>query len=83
MAIKKSVTLYGVQVVDSYIRVDSFGGTKTSLDAKICIYAAKGEPEPFFCMQHTFAYDVNAENPLVQAYASLKKQEIFLGAADV
>lgn len=83
MAIKKTIdTIYGVTVVDAYIRVSDLRIiNKVTLAFNVCAYADSSK-SAIQEAQVQCGYDLNGANPLEQAYTHLKTLPEFAGAVD-
>ena len=84
MAIKKTVTtVYGIEVVDAYHRVENVEiQGKTSIAYRVRSYK-DGSGLPFFDERFiTSEYDINGDNPIAQAYSNVKKLPEFIDAMD-
>lgn len=83
MALKKSTsTVYGVEVVDAYHRVESvIVNSKNVISFAVRSY---NDPSlPFFQeTQYSCAYVLEGKNPIAQAYEHLKTLPEFAGAVD-
>jgi len=83
MAIKKTIsTVYGLQAVDAYHRVESLQlRGKTEILFAIRSYADVNKPS-FQEQSLSCAYSLTGENPIKQAYEHLKTLPEFVGATD-
>ena len=82
MAIKcKTTTLSGVVLNEAYCRAVDFSVGKDQMSFNVQIFADK-EKSPVEAERFTAPYDLNGENPYVQAYGHLKTLSKFAGAQD-
>ena len=82
MAIIKNIELEnGIKVDGAYLRVENPSLTKDSLTFSVRKYVEAGKA--FFVEEYfTTLYDINGENPFIQAYEYLKTLEEFKDAED-
>jgi hypothetical protein len=84
MALKKHISIFGVQVPSAYIRVENVAlSGKTSGVAQLCVYASEPSNGVVSSSAFGFPYDMEGDNPIKQAYEHLKTLPEFAGAADV
>ncbi|WP_448144623.1 hypothetical protein [Pseudomonas silesiensis] len=83
MALRKSIEFKGIAVVDAYIKIATtsipFGNDRLEVYVH---YMASPEAPPFNTEGFQFAYDIEGENPIKQAYEQMKALEAFAGAED-
>lgn len=83
MALKVSLNIGGIVVSDAYVKVESFTGDKNHLRFVTVVKICKdSEPLPLPNEAYGFEYELNAGNPLEQAYVYLKTLPEFTGAVD-
>ena len=82
MAIKHNITLSnGLAAPESYIKVSSVHVTKSNGTAIVSFHAQQ-DKEAFQSKSYVFDYDLDAANPIRQAYNHLKSLPEFTGATD-
>ncbi|MBC54118.1 MAG: hypothetical protein CMQ34_09840 [Gammaproteobacteria bacterium] len=87
MAIQTDYDFRGIRVKDAYIKILHFGGNAQFINFTVGVFAnvekaGEGEKidEVYFDMM---PFDIDAGNPLRQAYGKLKQISRFANAADV
>ena len=82
MALKLDINFNGLVVPDAYVKVNSFEGDKMNLAFNVSTSVTAGYcpfmPIKSYCCSH----DINAGNPLEQAYDYLKTLPDFSDATD-
>ena len=82
MAIKCNITTQsGVTINEAYCRAIDFSVGKNQMSFNLQIFADK-EKQSIESDRLTAIYDLNGENPYVQAYKHLKTLQKFSGATD-
>ena len=82
MAIKCNITTQsGVTINEAYCRTVDFSVGKDQLSFNLQIFANK-EKSPVETDRLTAPYDLNGENPYIQAYKHLKTLPKFAGSID-
>lgn len=83
MALKKDfITSQGIEIKDAYIRVYAVDcGTKNHASAKIAVQVAQGKPIVEQIIG-SFDFNLQGQNPFVQAYIFAKTLPAFAGASD-
>lgn len=83
MAIMKNIELEnGIKVDGAYLRVENISLNKTDISFNIRKYVDKNKS--FFSEDYlTCLYNIEGENPFIQAYEYLKTLEEFKDAEDV
>lgn len=83
MALSKDWSFHGVTFPGAYIKVSQFSGTKAEMRVTVLVSAARGE-DPFHVAYYDVPVDLDAGNPVTQAYDWLKANHPdFDGAEDV
>lgn len=84
MAFKKTVgTPFGVDIIDAYHRVEGLSlDNKTQMTFWVRAYKDAKNSVAASSIHYTCPYDMNATNPLAQAYQFAKSQPEFIDAAD-
>ena len=72
-----------VDLTDTYVRIETFGGNKTSMTADVYCYSEK-DGEFLFKERLTFQPNLDtSDNFLAQGYAALKQEPEYASAIDV
>jgi hypothetical protein len=84
MALKKNFeTQFGFTLVDAYHKVMSVKiENKTSMAFSVGVFVNAEKEIPAQAISYFCDYELNGENPLVQAYNHLKTMPAFDGATD-
>ncbi len=84
MAIEKTViTPQGFEAVNAYHRVSGVSLIeKNKINFSVQSYKSNGNPVEFAFQLHSCQYDLNGNNPIVQAYNHLKTLPEFAGGKD-
>jgi hypothetical protein len=82
MALKCNITTQsGVTISEAYCRAVDFSVGKNQMSFNVQVFADK-DKTPVESDRFTTSYDLNGQNPYVQAYNHLKTLPKFLGAQD-
>lgn len=82
MALKQTVMFKGVELKDAYLKIESFTGSKDSLQISLYVKAsASGEAIDGHLIQNV-PYNIDGENPIKQAYIYLKTLPQYADAVD-
>lgn len=84
MALSKTVTTEtGITVQNAYIRVSNIRvHGKQALVFDVCVHADENSPA-IEKRRGSSLYDMNGDNPFIQAYQHLKQTPDYFGAGDV
>ena len=81
MALEKTIEYKGISVLNAYIKVGRFEGTKEQLTFGVW-YQASASSEPFDSKTLTCAYELSGKDPIAQAYDYIKTLPEFAGAGN-
>jgi len=83
MALKLTITAFGIEVPDAYHRIDEILIVKKD-KMQICVnsYSDASQPAPFYKEVFEFPYNATGANPIAQGYVALKATERFASSED-
>jgi hypothetical protein len=84
MALKKTTnTIFGIEVKDAYLRVESQKLiNKSAVEFEVVCYADNQQTVSFSKSHFISPYDLNGDNPFKQAYEHIKTLPQFSDAVD-
>jgi hypothetical protein len=81
MALQKTVTFKGINILNCYIKIWRIEGGKDFISFNVS-YSSNSTEEAFNGETYSCAYNINGSNPIAQAYEHLKTLPEFAGATD-
>jgi hypothetical protein len=82
MAIRNNIQFKGISIKDAYLKVQSFEGDKFRLGFTL-VFKSNANSEIFNKESYEVDYNMEGENPIVQAYNYLKTLPEFSASVDV